>query len=109
MGILRSDTIDTPYGSSITNFYMAIAGQSVEMRKEKQMGADGEMSADSVFVLSFSATVWISQDARTTGRSGIKVYSYGTSFETLPTDKTIYDLAYDHMKSTLTEGTYTDI
>lgn len=108
MGIIRSDTIDTPYGSSITDFYMAIADQAVEMRKEREMGPDGEVSGP-IFVLNFSAMVWISQDARTSGKSAVKVLSYGTSFETLPTDKTIYDLAYDHIKSTLGEGTYTDV
>ncbi len=108
MGIIRSDTIDTPYGSSITDFYMAIADQSVEMRKERQWGIDGEL-ASTVFALNFSAMVWISQDARTSGKSAVKVLSYGTTFETLPSDKTIYDLAYDYIKSTLTEGTYTDV
>jgi hypothetical protein len=108
MGIIRSDTIDTPYGSSITNFYVAIADQPVEMRKEREMDPEGEMS-DPVFALHFSAMAWISQDARTSGKAAVKVLSYGTTYETLPTDKTIYDLAYDYIKSTLTEGTYTDV
>ena len=108
MGIIRSDTIDTPYGSSITDFYMAIADQSVEMRKQKEVGPDGEVS-DPVFNLHFSAMVWISQDARTSGKSAVKVLSYDTIFETLPSDKTVYAIAYDYIKSTLAEGTYTDV
>ena len=40
MGIIRSDTIDTSYGDSISNCYMAIADQSIEIRREQDVNYD---------------------------------------------------------------------
>ena len=115
MGIIRSDTIDTSYGDSISNCYMAIADQSIEIRREQdepdsnnREGETQEAPSTPHFTVTFSAKLWLSQSARTAGKSVIKHTSYRTTYETLPSDKTIYDIAYEHIKSTLTEGTYTD-
>ena len=111
MGIIRSDTVDTSYGDSISNCYMAIAGQSIEIRREQDVtyGMEGvEEPSTPHFTVSFTAMLWFSQSARIAGKSVIKHITYRTTYETLPSDKTIYDIAYDHIKSTLTEGTYTD-
>ena len=111
MGIIRSDTINTSYGGSSSNCYMAIADQSIEIRRDQDVNYDmegvEELSTPH-FTVSFSAKLWLSQSARTAGKSVIKHISYRTTYETLPSDKSVYAIAYEHIKSTLTEGTYTD-
>ena len=111
MGIIRSDTIDTSYGDSISNCYMAIADQSIEIRREQDVNYDMEGVEERStphFTVSFTAKLWLSQSARAAGKSVIKHISYRTTYETLPSDKSVYAIAYEHIKSTLTEGTYTD-
>ncbi len=102
MGIIRTDTIGTRYGDSISNSYTAIANESisVERHDEEDGGASG-------FHMNFSAKVWISQDARNAGKVHVAFQTYRKTFTEMP-GTNIYTIAYDHIKSTLTEGTYTD-
>ena len=112
MGIIRSDVVSTPYGADVSNSYMAIAGNSIEIRREIHRGdpmAGDDTPPDSVdFTMTFTADVWYSLDARNARKRAIHSKSYRVSFSEMPADKNIYAIAYDHIKSTLTEGTYTD-
>lgn len=102
MGIIRSDTIDTRYGDSIANSYTAIANESITVERQ-----DDEDGGTPEFQLNFAARVWISQDARNADKMHVAVQAYRKTFAEMP-GTNIYTIAYDHIKSTLTEGTYTD-
>lgn len=102
MGIIRSDTIDTRYGDSITNSYTAIANETITV--ERQYDEDGGVPE---FCLNFNVRVWINQDARNANKMHVAVQSYRKTFAEMP-GTNIYTIAYDHIKSTLAEGTYTD-
>lgn len=102
MGIIRSDTIDTRYGDSIANSYTAIANESIIVERQ-----DDEDGGAPEFHVNFTARVWISQDARNAGKVHVAVQTYRKTFAEMP-GSNIYTIAYDHIKSTLAEGTYTD-
>lgn len=102
MGIIRSDTIDTRYGDSIANSYTAIANESIITERHNSEGG-----GDPEFHLHFTSKVWISQDARNADKMHVAVHTYSKTFTEMP-DTNIYTIAYEHIKSTLAEGTYTD-
>ena len=99
MGIIVNDSIDTRFGNSLTEYYLAISDESIQVTKEQAEGT-------TQFITKFSAKVWISQDARNDHKSPVCVNTYYINHGTTAPTGDIYTLAYDHIKGALTS--YTD-
>ena len=93
MGLINLDSYATPYGVSITNTYISINTNDIDVRKETN---DGE----SKFVFTFSYNIWSSQDARNNDDRFLCANS--ASYEYDNTDVfdniNIYTLAYNKIK-----------
>lgn len=74
MGIINNDSYNTPYGTSVVGTYIAIANNSIDVRRETSFPAEGEEPTVS-FTMYSSAGVWLDKAARDAGKSCINVIS----------------------------------
>lgn len=89
MGLINSDAFDTPYGTTLTNTYIAIALNDIRVTKSPDNGG---------YVLNYSAGVWATQEARDAGTQTLKIIvgEIPLTPEQLPAS--VYAIAYHDIK-----------
>lgn len=87
MGLINLDTITLSSGIQVSNAYISVATNPVDVTKNESNN----------FVLEFISTIWASETARDTGKNHIKQIPYfDVSVSNLSTS--VYTIAYDRLK-----------
>ena len=94
MGIINKDIFVSQYGQSVTDTYISLGNNSIELRKE-----------DNKYLLLGVFNVWLSKSARETNKSSFKsiiIHKELTSDEII---SNIYGMLYSELKKKYTNTT----
>lgn len=95
MGIINNDSIDTPFGTTVTGSYMAIGQNEITVRKDD----------DNKFVMDYYVRVWVNQDARNNNKSSVRTNAYSLELSDAQLTAGAYNTAYAHLKTVFTNST----
>lgn len=112
MGIINLDEFSTPYGSNVSNVYMALAPNGITITKEVEtqgevtdMDENGntfvvqEATTTTTYRLLSAASVWICKDARDSCKSTVS--TVGVNCDLTEEDLALppYTIAYNALKA----------
>lgn len=88
MGLINNDSYETPFGTSLTGTYIAIANNGINIAR----GHDE-------YVLEYRATVWTDHDARTSNKKSISMHMYTVTLTAEQLGQNVYSTAYADLKT----------
>ena len=93
MGLINDDSFDTPYGTTLTNTYIAIADHDIRVTKSPD--SDG-------YVLSYSAGVWVDLAARNVDNRALRIFAGEVQLTNEQLPASVYQIAYNDIKGKYT-------
>ena len=100
MGIINNDSIDTPYGTSVSGSYMALGPNTISIETELN-----EDLTENIYKLNATASVWIDKSARDTQKRYISSIYISKVLGSDDLSRGPYELAYAELKVRFTNTT----
>jgi hypothetical protein len=94
MGIINHDSYDTNYGIGVTNSYISVGTNSLEVSKN---GTD--------YKLRYIATIWASKKGRETDKKSLQSLVRAVTLDSTQLTSGVYVLAYADLKTVFTNTT----
>ena len=94
MGIINNDSIDTAFGTSVTDSYLAIGPNSVMIERETDFETDAV-----TYRLSTYATMWIDKAARDSNKRSIGTVNIDKTLTSEELVQGAYVVAYNALKA----------
>ena len=93
MGIINNDSIDSPYGTSVSGSYMALGPNTISIGIEPNEDLTGN-----IYKLNATASVWVDKSARDTQKRCISCMHVNKVLSSDDMSRGPYELAYAELK-----------
>ena len=95
MGIINNDSLNTPYGISISGTYVSIGRDSLNISREET----------DVYVLHYCATIWATKEDRENEKRSLQTISRSVNLTSEQISGGVYILAYNDLKTVFPNNT----
>ena len=95
MGIINNDSLNTPYGISISGTYVSIGRDSLNVSREE---------IDN-YVLNYSATIWATKEDRENDKRSLQIISRSVKMTSSQISDGVYNIAYNDIKTLFQNNT----
>lgn len=95
MGIINHDSYSTKYGIDVTDSYISLGTNSLEVYRDN----------DSEYVLRYIATIWVSQGDRDNNKRSVGSLSRRIQMNSTQIGEGVYNVAYADIKTVFTNNT----
>ena len=93
MGVINNDSIDTPYGTSVSGSYMAFGPNTMSVEN----GHNDDLTGN-IYKLNATASVWIDKSARDAQKRCISNIHISKVLSSDDLSRGLYEIAYNELK-----------
>lgn len=97
MGIINHDSYTTKFGIDVTDSYISIGTNSLEIQRENENNAE--------YSLMYIATVWASQSDRNNNKRSLQSIPRSITLNSTQMGESMYGVAYANLKTMFTNTT----
>ena len=94
MGIINHDVFSNQYGQELTNTYISLGNNSIELQKE-----------GGKYMLRGTFTIWLSKQIKTEGKNSFKVFAVHKELSSSEIIGNVYAILYTELKKIYTNTT----
>ena len=100
MGIINKDVFTTRYGLELTNTYISLGNNNIELRKERETDVDDNIIEK--YTLTGIFDIWLSKEFKNKGKNPFTSYVIHKVLSTNEITTNLYNILYADLKKKYT-------